>query len=384
MAIAALLRRSAGAAQASPRETGRVGQWAGEWGVAKWDILGKARKPLLKIDWDSLLLPHIPLLQSLDAPFSIFEVHEVIKHSKNYKAPGPNGLPLEFFKAFWSPIRGSLVDILNDLLLHPKDLCRINLAYITLIPKKEGVCRTRDFRPIILENSLIKKISKLLAKRLAPFMSSLIDNKQGAFSKGHNTLDCFMMISEILWACHLMDKDLCIIKFDFKHAFDSISWDFISDMMTARGFPPKWISWISNLLNSSSSAVLINGSASRTFSHKRGLRQGNLISPLIFNLVADTLSRLISRAVQRDLVQGVLKDYLPEAISHVLFADDLIMICKADAACFEHIKLLLNASRCHLVCGLTLIKRVSFHLMVTLKLLPPWLLFSRAAWVAFR
>ncbi|WOK98354.1 hypothetical protein Cni_G07065 [Canna indica] len=163
-------------------------------------------------------------------------------------------------------------------------------------------------------------------------MPSLIDNKQGAFSQGCSTLDCFMAVFEIIWACHLLDKDSCIVKFDFEHAFDSVSWDFISNMLTARGFSPQWTSWISNLLNSSSSAVLINGSVSRTLSHKRGLRQGNPISPLLFNL--------ISRAVQRDLVQGVLKDYIPEAISHVLFADDLIMICKAEEACFENIKLL--------------------------------------------
>ncbi|WOK93927.1 hypothetical protein Cni_G02628 [Canna indica] len=145
-------------------------------------ILGASREPLLHINWSNIITPQHDLLRDMAAPFSFSEVDKVIKSMKSYKSPGPDGITMEFYKSFWGKIGPLVVKIPNDLMLQHADFQKINSAFITLIPKKEGANATNDFRPISLENSLVKIFSKLLANRLAEQMKSLIDNKQGAFT----------------------------------------------------------------------------------------------------------------------------------------------------------------------------------------------------------
>ncbi|WOK96155.1 hypothetical protein Cni_G04862 [Canna indica] len=307
-------------------------------------LLGSSVSPLLRINWESVISSHSSILSDLDAPFSFAEVSTVIKNSKNFKSPGPDGLILEFYKKFWDQLGPSVTGILNDLHSHPKDFSKINSAYITLIPKKKSAILATDFRPISLENSTVNIFSKLLANRLAPHMADLIFNTQATFMQGRSTLDCYIAVSETLWACNSMDQDSCVIKFDFARAFDSIGWDFIEDMLVARGFSSLWISWVLHILRSATSSVIINDSIGAPFAHKRGLRQGNPLSPLLFNLVADVLSRLISLAANSRSINGVLQDQFRGGggggITHILYAGDLIMFSKADPQSFNQIKLL--------------------------------------------
>ncbi|WOK97903.1 hypothetical protein Cni_G06611 [Canna indica] len=107
------------------------------------NFLGVLHSPLLQITWSEILPPR-PDLSDLDAPFSASEVDQVIKFMKNNKSPGPDGIPMEFYKAFWNDLGPLITKILNDLLLQPIDLQRINSAFIILIPKKEGANTTND------------------------------------------------------------------------------------------------------------------------------------------------------------------------------------------------------------------------------------------------
>ncbi|WOL05064.1 hypothetical protein Cni_G13787 [Canna indica] len=199
------------------------------------------------------------------------ELWGVVRSLKNHKSPG--GISMEFFKKYWDSLKVGLLHILNNLQNLPSDLSRINTAYITLIAKTAGASLPRNYRPISLENSLVKLFSKLMANRLAAVLPSLVDLTQGAFISGCSSIDCYMTIYEALWACKKYQDNSWFIKVDFEKAFDSVNWDFITDLLSARGFPPHWIRWVSFLLNSAASSLLINGSVGRPFSHKRGLRQ---------------------------------------------------------------------------------------------------------------
>ncbi|WOK93928.1 hypothetical protein Cni_G02629 [Canna indica] len=146
-----------------------------------------------------------------------------------------------------------------------------------------------------------------------------------------------MTMAETIGACKSLEPNSYVIKIDFAGAFDSINWSFIEQMLRAKGFPDLWISWISCLIRSSASSIIVNGTPSSSFNHRQGLRQGNPLSPLIFNLVVDTLSRLITSAVCQNMFHGVLQDFIQDGISHMLYVDDLIMFAKANNHCFSWI-----------------------------------------------
>jgi len=66
--------------------------------------------------------------------------------------------------------------------------------------------------------------------------------------------------------------------------------------MANKGFSEKWISWIRVVFSSASPAILLNGVSGKPFKSKRGVRQGDPLSPLLFVLAADPLQSTINEA----------------------------------------------------------------------------------------
>jgi hypothetical protein len=117
-----------------------------------------------------------------------------------------------------------------------------------------------------------------------------------------------------------------LLKLDISRAFDSVAWPFLLSVLRQRGFGPRWIRWITLLLASASTKVLINGNAGPAFRHARGLRQGDPLSPLLFLLAMDTLAGMFKEAEQR----RVLADLHTVGIKHrvSLYADDVMVFAK--------------------------------------------------------
>jgi hypothetical protein len=85
------------------------------------------------------------------------------------------------------------------------------------------------------------------------------------------------------------------IKLDMEKAFDRMEWSFLSKKFLALGFSHSWNHLIEQCLSTTSFSVLIDGSPHGKFSPSRGLRQGDPLSPFLFILGSEVLSRLINR-----------------------------------------------------------------------------------------
>lgn len=111
-------------------------------------------------------------------------------------------------------------------------------------------------------------------------------------------------------------------------------------ILKAREFPERWIKWIEVILSTSSSRALINGDATEFFTHCRGLRQGDPLSPMLFDLAVDTLQRMVQVANNQILAQ--ISNRFPEAIIAMQYADDTAIVANGEAQTLRILKILLR------------------------------------------
>jgi len=125
-------------------------------------------------------------------------------------------------------------------------------------------------------------------------------------------------------------------------AYDRVKWVFLEKMMRKMGFAEQWIQLIMNCVSTVSYSVLINGQPMKQFSPSRGLRQGDPLSPYLFLLCAEGLSALIRTAEREGRISGVPIAVGGTRLSHLFFADDCLLFCRANSMEWSSIMEILN------------------------------------------
>ena len=163
-----------------------------------------------------------------------------------------------------------------------------------------------EYRPISLIGCIYKILAKVLANRLKKVMSEIIDVRQSTFIGGRQLLHSVLIANESVEEAKRCHKPCLVFKADFERAYDSVSWDFLSYMMRRLGFCAKWIEWIEGCLRTASVSILVNGSPTNEFTPQRGLRQGDPLAPLLFNIVAEGLTGLMREEVDKRLFSSFM------------------------------------------------------------------------------
>jgi hypothetical protein len=263
-------------------------------------------------------------MDSLDATFSEEEIWAAICQMSSEKAPGPDGFTGTFYKVCWPIIKVDVVNAFSCIFnLHTGPLAKLNGACITLLPKKDLAQRVQDFRPISLIHSFPKIISKVLSIRMAPYIDSLISSSQSAFIKRRCIQDNFLYVRNLARAYHRTKTPALLMKLDISKAFDSVSWEYLLELLQRKGFPARWRDWLTLLLASSSSSILLNGVPGPPIKHERGLRQGDPLSPYLFILAIDTLQNLFKVATDEGCLSPLRGRHSKLRLS--LYADDAVI-----------------------------------------------------------
>jgi hypothetical protein len=274
---------------------------------------------------------------ALIGAFSLLEVEAALTSLDRASAPGPDGFGPAFYRAIWATAHPALLHLFEKFHSRSVDLERINRAHIVLLPKPAAVVTAASFRPVSLQNCSVKALCKALTFRLQQQINALIDVDQTGFLSGWSISENFVYATELVQTCFRRKAPTVVLKLDFAKAFDSVSWSSLRTVMLARGSPLLWCDWLDDIFISSRSAVLLNGVPGRWIRCMRGLRQGDPLSPYLFLLVADVLQRLIRRD---DVLLHPLVDGAPCPV--LQYADDTLLILRADVAAAQRLKLLLG------------------------------------------
>lgn len=135
---------------------------------------------------------------------------------------------------------------------------------------------------------------------MRPILSKIVSPNQNSFIAGRGTDVNFMIASEIL---HSMSKKkgkkgLFAMKIDLEKAYDRLEWELIRKSLITLGFDEKTTNLCMECISTTSTSILINGHPSSEFKPSRGIRQGDPLSPYIFILCIEMLSRLIHESCE--------------------------------------------------------------------------------------
>ncbi|KAK9987792.1 hypothetical protein SO802_028031 [Lithocarpus litseifolius] len=270
--------------------------------------------------------------EQLTKDFQKEEIIQAISQMHPTKAPSLDGMSAMFYQKYWNIIGEDVCNIILNTLNTNASLANLNKTNIVLIPKTNRPTRMSEFRPISLCNVLYKIISKVLANRLKLILNSIISENQSAFVPERLITDNVLVGFEIM---HYLKKKrnridgFMVVKLDMRKAYNRVEWVFLEKIMEKMGFNNKWICLMMNCISSVSYSILINGVIHGCIVPTRGLRQGDPLSPYLFLLCAKGLTGLIVVAARNKRLSGISIRRGSPSITHLLFADDSVIYCKA-------------------------------------------------------
>eukprot|EP00253_Pinus_taeda_P013888 PITA_13888 len=262
---------------------------------------------------------------SLRKRITMEEVEEAVRSMPNDKAPGPDGFTINFYKVCWEIVKNNIWEIVEDSRRSKTILKSLNSTFITLVPKVEEANTPEKFRPIALCNVIYKIISKVIANRLKLILPGIISQEQSGYVEGRQILDNIFLAQEMIHSLHSRKVAGMLLQLDLSKAYDKVSWTYLEAILKAFGFSQPWIKWVLELIKSTRYSILVNGTPSTPFSPSRGIRQGDPLSPFLFVILMEGLSRLIAKKKEDGQIRGLQPIRSCPATTHQQFVDDTML-----------------------------------------------------------
>lgn len=276
------------------------------------------------------LLTHSELHQMQYIP-SFQDIYAAVFSIGATKAPGIDGIPAHFYQKFWSIVGQELAETIWDCYRWCWVPAWMNVTIITLIPKQSNIQHLSQMRPISLCTTIYKVLAKLIVMQLKPMLPKIIHPNQTSFVPGRNISDNIIIAQELLHRYQLATGRTTYFawKIDLSKAYDRLRWEFIDAVIQDIGTPNNLKNLIMQCITQVRYRIMVNGALSDVVVPTCGIRQGDPLSPYIFVLCMDKLSRLIDDLVARKLWRSPKAARSGPSISHLFFADDLILFAEA-------------------------------------------------------
>lgn len=234
---------------------------------------------------------------ALREPLTMTSLEELIAGSPLNKSPGLDGLTFEVYKYISShhqPTANLLLNVLNDALdgLIPRSWKETRMV---MLYKKGDRDLLANWRPLSMINTDAKLFTKLLANRFQKHMARIINPYQTGFLHNRLISDNGWITQSLMAHLQHTDKDnpAVGILLDQEKAYDRVHPDYLHKTMLHMGFPDQIVDLISDLFFTTKIHISLNGWLAAPITQARGLRQGDPLSPLLFNIAFEPMLRTL-------------------------------------------------------------------------------------------
>jgi len=157
------------------------------------------------------------------------------------KAPGSDGICLEFYKVIWETTKDDILAIINQMFIERKVTDQQKHRLIVFLPKSNGPTTPADFRPIILLNNDYKLVARIIANRIRPMLTELLQPSQYCGMPGNTIFEAETTVREAIAHVEVKRAPLCLLSLDFRKAFDRISHTYLFTILRSYGFSDRFI-----------------------------------------------------------------------------------------------------------------------------------------------
>ena len=253
-----------------------------------------------------------------DKVLTLHELEQAAMSMQNARAPGIDGLPFDFYKAFWSCVGKDLLAVLCECLGEGCFPLSCRRAVVTLLPKKGNLQEIGNWRPVSLLCSDMKILSKALAMRLKQVIGQVVHSDQSYCIPDRSIFDNIAVVRDLMTASRNAGINVGLISLDQQKAFDHVEHDYLWATFDAFGFSPVFTAMVRAIYCNSESLVKINGGLSAPFKVKRGVRQGCPLSGMLYSIAIEPLLHRL-----RSELRGVSLPFCNERFFLSAYADDV-------------------------------------------------------------
>lgn len=255
---------------------------------------------------------------------SLEEVKQAVRQLKNNKSPGSDELVAELFKAAGEEFIQYLHNLTLKVWTEEEMPEEWRLGIVCPLHKKGDQLECCNYRGITLLNTGYKIMSNILYKRLLPLSEKIIGNYQCGFRPGKSCIDQIFSLRQILEKTLEYNVETHHLFVDFKAAYDSINRNALYNAMSEFGIPRKLINLVKLTMSPVTCRVRVGSDLSEPFEALHGVRQGDGLACLLFNLALEKVIRDSGIEIRATIFEN--------SVQLLAYADDIDIIAKTPDA----------------------------------------------------